>query len=115
MKSIDQLWNRDQRGHMHHHGIPHAHSCLPSLTPHPSYNLLFTTGYGPIASLLVFTSLLAPLRQPTLLSLLSPPPLNMTTVDHFNTVNDSTESNGKGGIKLEPLTPSTYSTWHKPM
>jgi hypothetical protein len=39
----------------------------------------------------------------------------MTTVDYFNTVNDSTESTSKGGIKLEPLTPSTYSTWYKPM
>jgi hypothetical protein len=39
----------------------------------------------------------------------------MTSVDYFNTVNDSTESTNKGGIKLEALTPSTYSTWHKPM
>jgi hypothetical protein len=39
----------------------------------------------------------------------------MATVDLLHTANDSTESTGKGGIRLEPLTPSTYSTWHKPM
>lgn len=39
----------------------------------------------------------------------------MTSVDYFNSTSDSADFNNKGGIKLEPLTPSTYSTWHKPM